>query len=412
MRAEGSLLGARGARGVRRDPAAARHLVRRGVGGVHRRGADPRLARCVQRAWTIEPELPLSGRRQSWPGARCWMHGLRQDRPSTNPASGERITFRETAATTGGELVAIDLELPAGRRCRPLHIHPRQEERFEVVAGTMRFRMGRERVVAGPGDVVARAGRRQARLRERRRPDALVRVEVRPALQMERLFETAVALAEQGRTLRSGIPTPLELALFTREFEDEVQAAFPPRWVQRAALAPLRWLARLRRGACRRLSRLSLDRDVPEREPALELRLDGQLGADLGLQAQLALGVALLLAAGRDERVERARACSCRSSRPACPGRRGTRTPRTAGGRRSRRACSSVETALIADDEVLEVGVGEDHPAVAELVVLALDRASRSRRRCSSRAPPSRRRSPRSRPCRAAGRRSPPCPRS
>ena len=72
-----------------------------------------------------------------------------------NPASGERITFRETAATSGGELVAIDLELPAGRRVPgPLHVHPRQEERFEVVAGTMRFTMGREKVVAGPGEVV------------------------------------------------------------------------------------------------------------------------------------------------------------------------------------------------------------------------------------------------------------------
>ena len=67
-----------------------------------------------------------------------------------NPASGERITFRQTAANTGGELLAIDLELPANRRVPGgQHIHPKQEERFEVVEGTMRFRMGRERVVAG-----------------------------------------------------------------------------------------------------------------------------------------------------------------------------------------------------------------------------------------------------------------------
>ena len=30
-----------------------------------------------------------------------------------NPASGERITFRTTAAQTDGELLAIDLQLPA-----------------------------------------------------------------------------------------------------------------------------------------------------------------------------------------------------------------------------------------------------------------------------------------------------------
>src|SRR5215217_7749647 len=47
-----------------------------------------------------------------------------------------------------------------------------------------------------------------------------------------------------------------------------------------------------------------LDRDAPEREPALELGLDGQVGADLRLEAQLALVVALLRAARGHERIE------------------------------------------------------------------------------------------------------------
>jgi mannose-6-phosphate isomerase-like protein (cupin superfamily) len=162
----------------------------------------------------------------------------------TNPASGERITFRETAATTDGALVAIDLELPAGRRVPgPLHVHPHQEERFEVVEGTMRFRLGRRRVLAVPGEVVVVPAGVAHDFANAGDGDARVRVEVRPALAMERLFETAVALAEQGRTLRSGVPKPRELARFTREFEAEVQAAFPPRWLQRIALAPLAWLA-------------------------------------------------------------------------------------------------------------------------------------------------------------------------
>lgn len=63
---------------------------------------------------------------------------------------------------------------------------------------------------------------------------------------MEQLFETAVALAQQGRTMVNGIPKPLELALSTREFEQEVQGAFAPRWLQRVALAPLAWLAERR----------------------------------------------------------------------------------------------------------------------------------------------------------------------
>jgi quercetin dioxygenase-like cupin family protein len=165
-----------------------------------------------------------------------------------NPASGERITFRTTAAQTNGELVAIDLELPPGGRVPgPLHLHPLQEERFEVVNGTMRFRLRRERIVAGPGEVVVVPAGVPHDFANHADQVALVRVEVRPALKMEQLFETAVALAEQGRTMLGGIPRPLDLALFTREFEEEVQAAFPPRWLQRLALAPLAWLANRRR---------------------------------------------------------------------------------------------------------------------------------------------------------------------
>jgi quercetin dioxygenase-like cupin family protein len=172
-----------------------------------------------------------------------------------NPASGERITFRRTSADTDGELVAIDLELPAGRRVPGgLHVHPLQEERFEVVRGTMRFRRGREAVIAGPGEVVIVPAGVPHDFANAGDEGALVRVDIRPALQMERLFETAVALAQQGRTMLGGIPKPLDLALFVREFEDEVQGAFPPRWVQRLVLAPLAWLAmRRRRGGVREL---------------------------------------------------------------------------------------------------------------------------------------------------------------
>jgi quercetin dioxygenase-like cupin family protein len=169
-----------------------------------------------------------------------------------NRASGERITFRRTAAETDGALVAIDLELPPGARVPGgLHIHPLQEERFEVVRGTMRFRLRRKKIVAGPGTVIVVRPGMPHDFANAGEEDALVRVEVRPALKMEQLFDTAVSLAAEGRTLPNGIPKPLDLALFVRRFEQEVQAAFPPLWVQRLALAPLAWLATRRGYAAR-----------------------------------------------------------------------------------------------------------------------------------------------------------------
>jgi quercetin dioxygenase-like cupin family protein len=74
-----------------------------------------------------------------------------------NPITGERITFLDTAGDTGGELSRFEYVLPP-RFSIPEHVHPRQEERHEVLSGTLRGRVGgRERDFGeraiGPPDV-------------------------------------------------------------------------------------------------------------------------------------------------------------------------------------------------------------------------------------------------------------------
>jgi mannose-6-phosphate isomerase-like protein (cupin superfamily) len=172
-----------------------------------------------------------------------------------NPVSGERITFLQTAADTDGELLAIELELAPDGHVPGLHVHPAQEERFEVLHGTMRFRMGRKRITANAGDVVVVPPGVAHRFANGGEDVAVAHVEVRPALRMEDLFETTVALAEDGRTNAKGMPKPLDMALFVREFEPEVRGPYVPLWIQRAALSPLAWLAR-RRGRGARYARL------------------------------------------------------------------------------------------------------------------------------------------------------------
>jgi quercetin dioxygenase-like cupin family protein len=163
-----------------------------------------------------------------------------------NAVSGERIHFRKTAADTGGALLEFDVDLTPDGAVPGKHVHPEQEERFTVTSGRMRFTMGRKKIVAEAGDVVVVPAGAAHKFENAGDEPASARVEVRPALRMEELFETAVALAAAGRTTSSGLPKPLDLALFTREFEREVRAPFPPAWVQRASLAPLAWIARRR----------------------------------------------------------------------------------------------------------------------------------------------------------------------
>ena len=51
-----------------------------------------------------------------------------------NPQSGERIRFLKTTADTNGEYLLFDLELQPDGRVPGKHVHPKQTERFTVLA--------------------------------------------------------------------------------------------------------------------------------------------------------------------------------------------------------------------------------------------------------------------------------------
>ena len=163
-----------------------------------------------------------------------------------NPVSGECITFTQTSADTCGELLAFDMTLSVDGHVPGAHVHPEQEERFEIVAGTMTFRMNGKRVVAGPGEVVVVPAGARHRFANGGEEEVQVRVEVRPALKMEELLENTVALAKEGKTNRKGMPKPVHLALFVTEYEREVRAPFPPPALVRALMAPLAAFGRSR----------------------------------------------------------------------------------------------------------------------------------------------------------------------
>ena len=110
-----------------------------------------------------------------------------------NPVTGERIVFRQTAADTGGELLVFDLILAPDGHVPGAHVHPSQEERFEVISGTMKFRLGARKIIAHAGDVVVVAPGSVHKFANAGDEPARVRVQVRPALKMEQLLTTTVA---------------------------------------------------------------------------------------------------------------------------------------------------------------------------------------------------------------------------
>src|ERR671924_586436 len=168
-----------------------------------------------------------------------------------NPVTGERIEFLRTSADTGGELLELELELSADGRVPGAHVHPEQEERFHVLEGTMKFRLGLRTILASAGESVVVPAGRVHKFSNHGDEPARARVEVVPALNMEELLRTTTQLAHEGNVTRSGMPKPLHLALFVQRFRREVRAPFPPAWMVHAVMAPLAALARGRGHAAR-----------------------------------------------------------------------------------------------------------------------------------------------------------------
>jgi quercetin dioxygenase-like cupin family protein len=71
-----------------------------------------------------------------------------------NPATGERITFLKTTQETNAELLRFEYVLPPGFTI-PEHVHPYQEERHEVLSGSLRGRAGDQERDYGEGERVA-----------------------------------------------------------------------------------------------------------------------------------------------------------------------------------------------------------------------------------------------------------------
>ncbi len=155
----------------------------------------------------------------------------------TNPVTGETLVFRTTSADTNGESVVVEAFVEPDGAVAAAHVHPAQEERFEVLAGELEFRLGKNTLVAKPGDRILVPAGTPHKFRNIGDETAHFVCEVSPALGFEQLIETMFALAEDGKVNRKGMPNPLRLAVIAKHHFDDVRLPFPPAWLQKLGLA-------------------------------------------------------------------------------------------------------------------------------------------------------------------------------
>jgi quercetin dioxygenase-like cupin family protein len=154
-----------------------------------------------------------------------------------NPITGERITFLKTTRETDGELLRFEYVVPP-RFFIPEHFHPRQEERHEVLSGTLRGRVGgQERDYSEGERVVGPAGVPHAWKNPSSEEELRFVSELRPPLVFETILETTFGLARDGKSTKQGIPkNPLQIAVLADESRGMFYASRVPIAVQEAVL--------------------------------------------------------------------------------------------------------------------------------------------------------------------------------
>ena len=160
-----------------------------------------------------------------------------------NPVRGERVVFLRTAADTDGELVRFDFFMKPHVPPMFEHIHARQEERIEVVSGTVSYRLGGKEYCLTAGEFVVLPPGRSHTLWNSGDEQVHAIMEARPALMLETTFETLYGLARDGKTNKQGTPNLLQGAVIG--LASDTFLARPPVFVQRIFLAVLAPLARL-----------------------------------------------------------------------------------------------------------------------------------------------------------------------
>jgi quercetin dioxygenase-like cupin family protein len=154
-----------------------------------------------------------------------------EENPLTHPVTGERLVFRKRSRDTNGELLELSLFLAPGGFIAATHVHPNQEERFEIGGTSVMFRVaGKERLYK-PGEVaVAPAGTPHVWWNPSQE-EAATLIQFRPALRTETMFETFFGLAADGKVNTKGLPNPLQMMFLVHEYRREVQLAPPAQWI-------------------------------------------------------------------------------------------------------------------------------------------------------------------------------------
>lgn len=167
-----------------------------------------------------------------------------ENRLFTDPATGDTLRFVKTSAETNGELLEIEVHYTPAHGKPPAHYHPRQQEHFEVMAGSITVQMNGDQrdyragesfdVPAGTVHAMWNAGESTVQMKW----------QIRPALKTQQFFEAIWGSYSDRKPGDTNSPNLLQSAVWMQAYSDEFRLVSPPPPIQKMVLGILAPLGR------------------------------------------------------------------------------------------------------------------------------------------------------------------------
>lgn len=161
-----------------------------------------------------------------------------------NNVTGEKITWLETSAMTGGEYLKLRLKVAPRGHAPVAHVHPNQSEKFEINSGRLKIWIDGKTQLLKPGQTITvEKGLPHNWCNESDIDSIDMILTFMPGLKTEIFFEQFFGLANDGKTKPDGQPTFMQVVAMAKEYE--IYVASPPVILQKILGSILGPVARL-----------------------------------------------------------------------------------------------------------------------------------------------------------------------
>jgi mannose-6-phosphate isomerase-like protein (cupin superfamily) len=159
-----------------------------------------------------------------------------------------KLTAEESVriVPTEGSDLLVEATYGGGGGPPPAHMHPAQDERFEVLEGSISTRVAGEERTLAAGDTIEIPRGVAHQMWNPGSSPAKVSWTTSPAGRTEEWFRALDGLQREGKTDSKGLPSPLAFAVVADEFGDTFRLSVGPAFVSATAIKALAIAGRLR----------------------------------------------------------------------------------------------------------------------------------------------------------------------